>query len=202
MEELIPTTEEMRRWLLGTLRHVQHIEYYLERLGVGKEDPQRPHDIMGFGNKLEWEVMSGFALQYRDRSPAFFSAYIIPSLERHRCQYHHVKWNAPNPQATSEDMKLGAVDAICSLLEPDREYQGGRHSASQIDDIIEGNPGYKQAWMREVHKEMKRIEAPPLHRIAGLRSFPNVGIVGSTYETIRGRMHDTLAELAERGYLL
>src|SRR3989344_1410181 len=161
--EYAPTQQEIRSWLLGTIKHVQHIEYYLEQLQIGKEDPQRPHDIIGAGNKFEWEVIKGFAIQYRDRTQEFFNKHVTPSLERHRCQYHHQKWNNPDQTASNEDMKVGAVDAICSLLEPDREYQGGKHTSMEIDAIIEKNPEYKQIWMREIHAEMQRIASPNLY---------------------------------------
>jgi hypothetical protein len=197
-----PTRHEIEAWLIGTIKHVQHIEHFLERLQIGKEDPQRPHDIIGHGNKFEWEVIRGFALQYRDRSPEFFDRYVAPSLERHRCQYHHQKWNNPNPIATDEDMKVGAVDAVCSLLEPDREYQGGKHTPAQIDEIIEQNPEHKRSWLKQIHTEIQRIEEPNLQQIRELRDFPNIGINPDSYDTLRARVNDTIKMLKEHGYKL
>lgn len=197
-----PTPNEIRAWLLGTIKHVQHIEYYLEQLQIGKEDPQRPHDIMGEGNKFEWEVIKGFAIQYRDRTQEFFNKHITPSLERHRCQHHHQKWNNPNQTASDEDMKVGAVDAICSLLEPDREYQGGKHSSEKIKEKIAKNPQHKQKWMESIHKEMQRIKKPTLEIITDLQTFPNLGLNKSTYETIKDRTIETLKMLREHGYSL
>ncbi len=200
--EETPTRHEIEAWLLGTIRHVQHIEYFLERLQTGKEDPQRPHDIIGHGNKFEWEVIRGFALQYRDRSSEFFDRYVAPSLERHRCQYHHKKWNNPNPNATDEDMKVGAVDAVCSLLEPDREYQGGKHNLSQINEIIEQNPEHKRPWLRQIHTEIQRIEQPNLQLITTLHKFPNIGINPNSYDILQGRVIGTINMLEEHGYKL
>ena len=197
-----PTRHETEAWLLGTIKHVQHIEYFLERLQIGKEDPQKPHDIIRHGNKFEWEVIRGFALQYRDRSPEFFDRYVMPSLERHRCQYHHQKWNNLNPNATDEDMKVGAVDAVCSLLESDREYQGGKHTPAQIDEIIEQNPEHKRPWLRLIHTEIQRIEQPNLQVIRDLRDFSNVGINPGSYDTLRARVNDTIKMLEEHGYKL
>ena len=194
------TTDEVRNWLIGTVRHVQHIEYYLELLELGKEDPQRPHDIIGVGNKFESGVIRGFAVQYRDRSQAHFDRYVLPSLERHRCQYHHQKWNNPNPNATDNDMKVGAVDAVCSLLESDRAYQGGKHTPVQINQIIEKNPKHKRSWLREIHSEIQRIEQPNLQLITSLYNFPNIGINRDSYDTLRGRVNDTLKMLEEHGY--
>ena len=200
--EETPKRHEIEAWLLGTIRHVQHVEYFLERLQIGKEDPQRPHDIIGYGNKFELEVIRGFALQYRDRSPEFFNCYVAPSLERHRCQYHHQKWNNLNPNATDEDMKVGAVDAICSLLEPDRAYQGGKHTHSQIDELIVKNPEHKRPWLKHIHTETQRIEEPNIRRITNLRNFPNIGINADNYDTLRARVNDTLKMLKEHGYKL
>lgn len=200
--EKTPTKHEIEAWLLGTIRHVQHIEYFLERLQIGKEDSQRPHDIIGYGNKFEWEVIRGFAMQYRDRSPEFFDRYVSPSLERHRCQYHHQKWNNPNPNATDEDMKVGAVDAVCSLLEADREYQGGKHAPAQIDQIIEQNLEHKCSWLRQIHTEIQRIKQPNLQLIADLRKFSNIGVSSDSYDNLRGRVTDTLKMLEENGYKL
>ncbi len=195
-----PTTEEVRNWLVGTVRHVQHIEYFLERLQMGKEDPQRPHDIMGYGNKFEWGVIRGFAVQYRERSQEHFNCYVLPSLERHRCQYHHAKWNNPNSDASAEDMKVGAVDTLCSLLEPDRAYQGGIHTPKEIDAIIEKNPEHKQSWLRFIHAEMQRIEGPNLNLITSLHDFTNIGIHQATYDILRARVQDTLKMLQDHGY--
>ena len=197
-----PRNEEIKNWLVGTIKHVQHVEYYFEQLQFGKEDPQRPHDIIGTGNKFEWEVIKGFAVQYRDRSQKHFDQYVLPSLERHRCQYHHVRWNNPNPNSTSEDLKVGAVDAICSLLEPDRVYQGGKHTSKEISSIIEKNPEHKLPWLREVHHEIQRIECPTLSLILDVNRFPNIGISPNTYETLRTRVHDTLKMLKEHDYTL
>tara|TARA_Y100000031_G_C8217443_1_gene384146 strand:+ start:921 stop:1565 length:645 start_codon:yes stop_codon:yes gene_type:complete len=197
-----PTTPEIEAWLLGTIRHVQHIEYFLERLQIGKEDPQRPHDIIGNGNKFEWDVIRGFALQYRDRSTEFFDLYVAPSLERHRCQYHHQKWNNPNTNATDDDMKVGAVDAVCSLLESDRAYQGGKHTPAQIEEIIEKNLEHKRPWLRLIHTEIQRIEQPNLQIIRDLKEFLNIGINPDSYDILRARVNDTIKMLQEHGYKL
>lgn len=195
-----PTTEEVQNWLLGTIRHVQHIEYYLERLQLGKKDPQRPHDIMGAGNKFEWDVIKGFAVQYRDRNQELFDNYILPSLNRHRCQYHHVKWNNPNPDSTDEDMKVGALDAVCSLLELDRVYQGGKHTSKEIDAIIEKNREHKRHWLSETHTEVQRVECPNLQLITDLHNFPNIGINQDTYDILRARVYDTKKMVRDYGY--
>jgi hypothetical protein len=198
---LEPRVEEVRQWLLDTTRHVFHIEYFLHNLGLGDNDPQRPHDIIGDGNKFEWEVIKGFALQYRNPKPDF-QTYIMPALERHRVQYHHQKWNNPDSKdsakpilgATPDDMKVGATDAVCSLLE-NRGYQGGSHTYDSVVEVTKGNPPHKVQWMLDVIPEMKKLKQPEIHEIISLEGIPNIGVEKQTYDIIIARLDETLALL-------
>src|SRR3989344_2312013 len=113
MQEIVPTTPEIKHWLVSTLRHVSQVEYYLDALNLGEKDPQRPHDIVGDYNKFSWPVIKGLALQDRSTDPDFFEDHVLPSINLHRKgQYHHQMWNFNNPKAAPEDMKVGAVDTI------------------------------------------------------------------------------------------
>lgn len=199
MIKLQPTHNEVARWLLAMTTHALHIEYYLQELQIGSEDPQRPHDVVGVGNKFEWDVIKGFALQYREPK-VDFERYIRPSLERHRCQYHHQIWNKPLDGAPYDAMKLGAVDAICSLLEPDREYQGGVHTFDQIERIAEGNCAHKAPWMKMLVGEFREVRAPDLSLITGFDSIGNIGVGSEMYDTILERLFETTSQLRERGY--
>ncbi len=189
-----PTPAEIRRWLTDTLRHAAHIEYYLERLQIGRSDIQRPHDLIGLGNKFEWAAIRGFAMQYR---PDSFELYVRPALEFHRQQYHHFAWNEFNPTASPDAMRLGAVDAVCSLLEP-RGYQGGCHTWDQIAGISENNPIHKVAWMHLVAKDMQKIDRPDLtimtiespRRIIGLSAEKHEIMVERLYETLNHLKHE------------
>ncbi len=193
---LMPTAEEISRWMRYVTQHVQHIEYFLHELGIGAFDPQRPHDIMGEGNKFEWEVMAGFAVHHRDTSPEFFQSHVYPALARHRCQYHHVKWNGVNDKATPDDMKLGAVDAICSLLEP-RAYQGGPHTYDQVLVIAHANPPHHERWLSELVPEMRKLARPRIERITSLDAIPNIGIPKDVHDILCGRIEDTRRYLKE-----
>lgn len=51
--ELLPTEEEVNTWLVATLRHACHVENFLGELQLGDNDPERPHDLVGSGNKYE-----------------------------------------------------------------------------------------------------------------------------------------------------
>ena len=57
--DLRPSPQEVRNWTLYTLKHSCQVEYYLTKLNLGSKDPQRPHDIVGEGNKYSWPVIKG-----------------------------------------------------------------------------------------------------------------------------------------------
>lgn len=190
----MPTNEEIKRWLTDTFRHAVHIEFYLERLQIGRSDIQRPHDLVGHGNKLEWPSIRGFSMQYR-RDPNTFEQYVKPALDFHRQQYHHLAWNEFNPTASPDAMRLGATDAVCSLLEP-RGYQGGCHSWDEVERISENNPIHKVAWMLLVAKEMQKIEKPDIQQIT-LYEIPNLGISVEKHEIVLQRHQDVIKMLKQ-----
>jgi len=209
--ELMPTKQEVEWWLLHTLKHSFHVEYFLKELQLGREDPERPHDIVGKNNKFEWEVIKGFSVQNREDIPDLFESYVKPSLELHRCQYHHRKWNDPDPSdetkhkknSTSDDMKVGAVDAICSLLEP-RGYQGGIHTFDEVQDITENkNPPHKVPWTQIILPEIKKLKQLNFEEIKSLTDFPNIGVSNHAYDVARQRIDEALKMLdSDFGYKL
>ncbi len=183
---MTPTTEEVRQWVTDTVRHAYHIEYFLQRLQIGTQDKQRPHDIVGVGNKLEWEAIKGFALQYR--GPHMFQDHVLPSLEFHRQQDHHCAWNSYNANATPDAMKLGAVDACCSLLEP-RAYQGGCHTYSSLYEVANTNPIHKTGWMLLVGREMELVEQPRIDHIT-IDNVPTLGLSPESHDILCGRISE------------
>ena len=201
-EILIPTKEEVTRWLLHVVQHVCHIEYYLHELGLLPDDPERPHDTVGPGNKFEWEVIRGFAVSARNDTPEFFDRHVMPALNRHRLQYHHRVWNEPTDDVAPDDMRLGAVDAICSLLEP-RKYQGGVHTYAQILKIAEENPPPHRQWLTELIPKMQRIAPPDLFRITSLDEVPNIGIPRHIHDALLARITETRLQITSlQGYVL
>lgn len=199
--ELLPSEREILHWLRQTIKHVYNVEYFLCRLDIGEGDPQRPHDIVGEGNKFEWEVIKGLSLQYRNSDKDFFKKYIKPAIDRHEIQYHHIKFNQPNPEATDDDMKLGAVDAICSRREPDREYQGGQHTYEQIEEIIHSNPPHKIPWLKMMLPKMKTMHQPDLEVLSNLDNIPNIGIPIEMNDAILARIQETFNMLrVDHGY--
>jgi len=195
---LYPTPLEVEKWLIMTLRHSSHVEYFLGNLGFGARDPQRPHDLTGPGNKYQWDVLRGLALQFR--SPEVdFNEHIAPSRELHRKgQYHHIKWNGdnPNPNANPEDMLVGAVDAVCALLE-NRKYCGGAHSYSRVQDILAKNPAHKVHFINQVIPQMKGLVQPNLELITDLTDFPNIGLPYDIYYSSVSRTREAIMVLGD-----
>jgi hypothetical protein len=197
-----PTPAEIRQWISETVRHAWHIEYYLQELQVGVADIQRPHDIVGIGNKFEWPCIRGFAMQYRgyklankaDRD-AHFEKYTLPALKFHRQQDHHKSWNQYYPNASVDAMQLGAVDACCSLIEP-RDYQGGCHTFDEVEAVAMKNPIHKVAWMLLMSREMERIAKPHIEKITLLK-LPGKGISPESRDIITGRVEETIKMLKQ-----
>ena len=200
---VIPPQDYLRRFFLSTLRHVVSVEFVLDELQIGSSDPQRPHDIMGEGNKFQENVLFGLAMQYDEMQ---CKRHVCPALQLHRQgQVHHQMWNGPNPAASEDALKLGAVDAVCSLLE-DRAYQGGRHTYEQIEqEVIPKNqkPIQKQ-YLGVILSEMKKIELPKVELITSLHlpeiqeQLNNIGLPKNTKAIICDRSRDVLHQLLER----
>lgn len=207
--ELRPTENEVRTWLVSTLQHSCHVEYFLGELNLGHNDPERPHDLVGQSNKYDWDVIKGFALQYRDPKPDF-QTYIMPALNLHRQQYHHQKWNEPAPNdkqnpmlgASDDDLLVGAVDAVCSLIE-NRGYQGGTHDYEGIIKVAKNNPPHKTPWMLRIISKMRTLQQPNLEQITSLNGIPNIGLKDVIYDSIVNRTHEAVKSLRrEQGYSL
>ncbi|MFA6594297.1 MAG: hypothetical protein WCT16_03505 [Candidatus Buchananbacteria bacterium] len=207
-ENLLPTREEIIKWLLSTIQHSCHVEYFLEKLTLGNFDPERPHDLTGVGNKFDWDIIKCFALQYRNPK-VDFTTYILPALNLHRKQYHHRKWNDPNPEdtakqaldASDEDMLVGAIDACCSLLE-NRGYQGGMHDYDGVIEVALSNPPHKTPWMLDVIPRMRVIPRPEIELIQSLVVIPNIGINTRTFNAITSRTQEVVTQLKELGIVV
>lgn len=195
--EVLPNETEILKWILHTATHAYHIEYFLQRLQIGSEDPDRPHDIVHKGSKFDWEAVKGFALQFRKDGRKLYHPEIMASREYHRQQYHHQKWNQFYPNATPDALELGAVDAVCSLRE-DRGYHEGPYTYKQIEKIANENPIHKVAWMKYAISEMKKIKQPNLAEITCFSKIPKEGITSQTHDIIIGRAHETLHDLEQK----
>lgn len=211
VEKPLPTAQEVWDVTLSTLRHSCQVEYYLHVLELGKNDPQRPHDITGMWNKFSWEVMRGLAVQYRPQTEyepeEYFRLFVLPSIELHRTQHHHRMWNAHNPDATEDDLLVGALDALCSRLD-DRPYQGGAMTFDELVEAISENEPWRVGYLHRVRAMMMQHPKPPIDRITTLRRFPNVGLPVPTYievqqitsETLR-RIQRTYPQLTAQGVI-
>lgn len=201
MKDVIPTSNELERWVEEVVRHSNHVEYYLNNLDLGCKDYERPHDLVGFGNKLDWRAAKGMALSYRGLG-VDFEKYILPSIEFHRNQYHHRMWNHENIDATKEDLYVGVVDSVCSLLE-NRSYSGkgyansGRsHSWEEVEDILYNkNPESKNIAAKEIIPKMRKLERPRLEFIDDIFNFPNIGIREDIYQRMNDRIDESVCDL-------
>lgn len=207
----IPTEKAVNEHLLRTLKHTMGTEYFHPRLAIGYEDSQKPHDMVGEGNKLEWTAIQGFALQYEEH-PKQYKKYIDAAIEFHRIQDHHSKqWNGPhphdftkpNPNATPDGLKVGAADTILACLE-DRPYNGGPHTYKKIKKMIrKKSDDQKKPYLLEMIERMQLLEQPHLELIVSIHDFPSIGVPEDMYYRIIERMDETIGMLRrDRGYSL
>lgn len=156
--------EEVIKYAGRTWEHSKGVHYYLDKLGISikkfkkQHEIETPHDLAGEGNKLEWEVMHGFAYTEKDTSEK--KKIFKKALKRHRIQIHHKNGNNPK---LPEWLKYGAIDAVCSLLEK-RDYQNGVHYWNEILEVISScsseeyqKEKYKKEKMKWAVEEMQKV---------------------------------------------
>jgi hypothetical protein len=208
IQDIVPAEEDIRKWLLETLRHTCQVMYYSGILKIGQSDPELPHDIVGKYNKLEWDVMRGCALGYSnlDHKNQEIFQLTKDAVCLHRSQYHHRKWDGPDEEATADDLRFGAMDTVCALLE-NRPYYAHVSSFDELERDLSGiinggsNKFIKLQWIYSVVDMMRRVERPEVERIERVDDFPNVGMSPEVYEQIAGRMQQCLNMLREeKGY--
>jgi len=199
----LPNSLEVFEFMLSTLRHSTNFHYYATHYGIGLKDPERPHDLVGSGNKYEWEVIRGLALMFREgSSESPLQELIYASRERHRKQYHHVKGNGdrPNPNATEEDMKVWALDTACAILE-NRPYDIPVHDYEEVSRRFNTFPEHKRKWAGRIIPKIRALPQPKLELITNLNDFPKIdGISDDIYDAIVERTRSAVKMLRERGY--
>jgi len=206
---ILPREECVKRWLLESSRHCSQMMYYVEGFGLDKRDPELPHDIVGPYSKFDWPVIKGCSLGYDnlDHHDGDIYRMTLESVAFHtKNQYHHQKWEGHSAETAEDDLRFGALDTICALLEH-RPYYKSVDSLEELEDNIltlvdGGKNGYwKLPWIRQMIGLMKTVERPKIERITGLLGFPNIGVRPETYERIVERMGETLRMLRdEKGY--
>jgi hypothetical protein len=208
--EISPSEEQVKRWLLETLRHSNHVMCYSELLGLDKRDPELPHDVVGPHNKLEWDVIYGCALGYGNldkHDPEIYELTKNSYFLHHYGQYHHRMWEGYDDGAVADDLKFGALDTICALLEK-RPYFESFDSLEELrlnaHNVIRGtNRLTKLQWIEAAGKMMGGAERPAIEKIVSLEDFPNIGVRPATYERLAERMQQCLRMLREeKGYRL
>jgi hypothetical protein len=212
----VPSTESVNIHMLFTTRHSCNVEYFLDKLGLGQNDPERPHDLVGVGNKFQYSVLEGLSLVHEEREEEDEERYkirIYQAVENHRLQYHHRMYNKsdsddptkPLPGSTDEDMLVGAVDSVCAMLEG-RSFQREIEDYDDVLRIVRGESDdvpcelHKRPWIEKIAPEMKKIKQPSLDEILLVRQFPNIGLPKNMYELIRERTRETVDMLSEYGH--
>ncbi|MAG12994.1 MAG: hypothetical protein CMN78_00170 [Spirochaetales bacterium] len=185
-ETLTPAVEELRSWLLVTLRHSCDVEYYLSRLHIGHYDFQRPHDLSGPGNKLCWEVASIMALESRNSSMEYFKENLLPAVELHRKgQYHHRPISGIPILRRRDHKKVNLIDTLCCLME-DRPYFGGERDYDGLSKFVGQMRDQRKSGLERILLQMRSFPRPALKDIESPISFPNIGLPERTYrETLR-----------------
>ncbi len=212
---ILPEPGEIRKWLLETIRHSCHIEYYLGILGIECDSAERPHDIAGRFNKLEWDVIKGCALEYsnhKNEYSAEIQAAIGQSVRLHRGQNHHKLWNGGFWKASREEKMLGALDISCALRENRPYYTRKGIYVSSFDELGENidkvimceNPEERMRKIpiiKDVVRMIKGLAEPQIMLIESIERIPNIGLNEKTYSQIRRRRDEALDMLAKKGVL-
>ncbi|MBI4983699.1 hypothetical protein HZC32_03585 [Candidatus Woesearchaeota archaeon] len=251
---IYPTQQELMNCVLFGGKHSAHVEGYLHSCGFKVIDLERPHDLVGTGNKFAPEVLPGLALEARlydalenivaklttknrekyaylhsfkgkdllrtvllieeeqitavagvvelCRQVRVINDIIKHTVSIHREQYHHRMWNGeqPHPDACDQDMILGAVDTICTYLEP-RKYNGGARTFQEIRKLneIKINAGFKQFWIKQVLLEMEKIGQLNLDSLADVDDLPSQldFLPEYRYDQIKAKIGETVARVKE-----
>jgi len=200
IETIMPNELEICTHLLNTSIHSYRVEYLSTRLLVDDhDDPDRPHDIFGPGNKFTWDCIKGLSLAYRDRKK--YGRQIIKAVHFHRQQYHHQQWNKDCSQATDSARKLGAIDTVCSRLESAREYQQTVKTVSELRELEFYGSNNQLEMISWVISELERIKMPDLSGVVKFSDIPKTGVPAQTHDTIMERVYQTFQELrTDQGY--
>ena len=208
-----PTAYEVGEFLLSTLKHVFAVEYFTAKLGVypSFEDGERPHDISGEHSKVSFDVIRGLALQYKKNTAPryqgknwdnYCAANIMPSVDAHRLQRHHRMYGIIGEEISEAadlyDIQLGAIDAICSMCEQDRNYQGFAHDHEELmEKILSNRHPRKRDSLVKMKQRMLSIPSPETEHILNLRTFHNIGLPDEVYARIRTIFNDALEDLVK-----
>ncbi len=168
---------------------------------------QRPHDLAGTGNKVEWEQITRFALQYVEPLLKEYEEKIVTGIKLHKDgQYNHLIWDGrvktSDEEAYVHDMKGCALDSVLSLIEY-RGYHGGPFSYDEIPEVFVGNEEQKR-YVMDIIPEMKKVGdvIQPTMKEFSISSLPKGEIHGEMHDAIWHVFKKTVEMLRNRGYKL
>jgi|GEM_PF-5870406 len=216
--ELKPTEEEIIEYLVNMLKHSSSVEYYKDKIGIKTSDTQSPHDLAGDGNKLNWPILRGLAIENRSNDPEFFNEIVRPAIEYHRqMQHHHKKWDWPNAGANENDLKAGAVNSICKIIE-DCNYTLDPQTFEDSMEFVKRISPHQYVWMWRMYHEIERISPPEVKSIIlmdrddedGIEDkitltdsaiyIPNIGIHKEIHKRMIAFTKDAIEMLRKFGY--
>lgn len=179
----------VERWLRGTTEHCMRVEFFLNELSIHGTDLERPHDIVGEGNKFEKDIVLGMATQYREKR----NILLTEAIERHRKQFHHRVWGIE--KATQDDKIIAVIDAICASLESQiyRPYQEEHGWYEILSRIKYQKSGEVKRLFTEITREMIKIGEPEV-KIPHLNNLVNPNLDHEVFNKIRERLNETLRE--------
>jgi hypothetical protein len=198
----------IRAYLVGTRNHSYEHEYYIRELKIENRDPQRPHDDGGGrSSRFDPDIAEHLSLEYLipRLSSEIINREVMPYVELHRGQWHHMMWNNQNALANADDLMSGALDTVLSILQ-NRPYQRGAGSIEEIEENpnqFMNGPGryYKIPWVLAVAKLMRRVEPLPRGINPTLDIFDdaaNLEVMHLALARETGKLREHLRE--ERGY--
>ncbi len=181
--------EDLSQWIRETTEHSLRVEYYINKLEIIGTDPERPHDIVGVGNKFEREVAIGMITLFTKKN----NRDLEYAIRIHRGQYHHRVWGIHRANYNHPDISIAVIDAVCSHIE-NRGYQTSSDHWDRIETDLYEKRGRIRERFHEVIAQMKRVSIPKIE-IKNLDDIKNPGIPEEMFNILRRRVNEARSEL-------
>lgn len=203
-----PTPLALSKFLLSTLAHTINVESHLAALKVplgfnpNNEDEfvitQRPHDLNGQANKLNYIIAVRLALAYEpgfqlgkntDVDEEIYSAI----LDHDKGQRHHLVGRDFN-SASKEEKDMHVIDGLCAIIEAGlglRPYYKKRAlNLIEASKLYNGDNPVKNEYARNLVKRLpENYKMPEIQKIKNITEFPEniFGIDTRIYREIKER---------------
>ncbi len=216
------TPDHVGHWLYDVMMHSLSFEVLMSEfssiaafssIAINEKDTQRPHDLIGPGNKLEWDVVYGLAQDYRfkrgDTVTLDYDALIRQSIKIHNQQTHH-NWNGEleindeTARGYSKSDQLyfrlsRALDVILCKIE-NRSYK----PALRLDQILANTDGPKQlkddmtALIDYIQiKGLPNFDGLTVEKLLEKNPYPEI-LPGKIYELMQQRIIQAIPILEDK----